>query len=95
MAERYYYSIASGSTGNCGLYRTEDAAILIDLGISFRRITTALAGVGLRPEELSAVLLTHEHIDHVKGLPMFLKKNAPTACRNSTAATGFGCAAWM
>lgn len=74
MAERYYYSIASGSTGNCGLYRTEDAAILIDLGISFRRITTALAGVGLRPEELSAVLLTHEHIDHVKGLPMFLKK---------------------
>lgn len=75
MAERYYYSIASGSSGNCGLYRAAGTAILIDLGVSLRKITTGLAAVGLGLADLSAVLLTHEHIDHVKGLPMFLKKS--------------------
>ena len=74
MAQRYYYSIASGSSGNCGLYMAEGTAILLDLGVSLRRIVTALAALGLGMDDLSAVLLTHEHIDHVKGLPMFLKK---------------------
>ena len=75
MAERFYYSIASGSSGNCGLYMAEGTAILIDLGVSLRKITTALTALGLGLGDLSAVLLTHEHIDHVKGLPMFLKKS--------------------
>ena len=74
MAKRYYYSIASGSSGNCGLYMAEGTAILIDLGVSLRKITTALAGLGLSLADISAVLLTHEHIDHVKGLPMLTKK---------------------
>ena len=39
MAEHYYYSIASGSSGNCGLYMADGTAILIDLGVSLRRIT--------------------------------------------------------
>lgn len=74
MAKRYYYSIASGSTGNCGLYMAEGTAILIDLGVSLRKITTALAGLGLSLDDVSAALLTHEHSDHIKGLPMLLKK---------------------
>lgn len=74
LAERYYYSIASGSTGNCGLYVADGTAVLIDLGVSMRKITTALAACGLAPSDLAGVLLTHEHIDHVKGLPMVLKK---------------------
>ena len=73
MAEHYYYSIASGSSGNCGLYMADGTAILIDLGVSLRRITTALKALSLTLEDISAVVLTHEHIDHVKGLPMFLK----------------------
>ena len=73
MAE-HYYSIASGSSGNCGLYMADGTAILIDLGVSLRRITTALKALSLTLEDISAVVLTHEHIDHVKGLPMFLKK---------------------
>lgn len=76
LTERYYYSIASGSTGNCGLYVAGEAAILIDLGVSLRKITTGLAAIGLGLDDITAVLLTHEHIDHVKGLPMFLKKAA-------------------
>ncbi|MDO4269828.1 MAG: MBL fold metallo-hydrolase [Eubacteriales bacterium] len=84
--ERYYYSIASGSSGNCGLYLAGDTAILIDLGVSLRKITTALAEIGLALGDLSAVLLTHDHIDHVKGLPMFLKKgSAPVFASRETA----------
>lgn len=37
MAEHYYYSIASGSSGNCGLYMADGTAILIDLGVSLRQ----------------------------------------------------------
>ena len=65
MAEHYYYSIASGSSGNCGLYMADGTAILIDLGVSLRRITTALKALSLTLEDISAVVLTHEHIDHV------------------------------
>ena len=86
MAERFYYSIASGSTGNCGLYIADGTAILIDLGVSFRKITTALGAVGLGVDDIAAVLLTHEHIDHVKGLPMWLKKaKAPVFASRGTA----------
>ena len=86
MAEHYYYSIASGSSGNCGLYMADGTAILIDLGVSLRRITTALKALSLTLEDISAVVLTHEHIDHVKGLPMFLKKaKAPVFATRGTA----------
>lgn len=87
MAKRYYYSIASGSTGNCGLYVAEGTAILIDLGVSLRKITTALAALDLSLEDISAALLTHEHADHVKGLAMLLKKTRiPVFASRGTAA---------
>lgn len=76
MAERFYYSIASGSAGNCGLYLAGGTAILIDAGVSLRRITAGLSALGLGLGDLAAVLLTHEHGDHVRGLPMLLKKCA-------------------
>ncbi len=76
MKRRFYYSIASGSAGNCGLYAADGTAVLIDAGVSLRKITTALAALGMTVNSLSAVLLTHEHIDHVKGLPMLLKKSS-------------------
>ena len=47
--------------------------MLLDLGISLRRIKTGLARRALTPDDLSAVLITHEHSDHVAGLPMLLK----------------------
>lgn len=56
MAEHYYYSIASGSSGNCGLYMADGTAILIDLGVSLRRITTALKALSLTLEDISAVV---------------------------------------
>jgi phosphoribosyl 1,2-cyclic phosphodiesterase len=66
-------SFASGSTGNCTLVSTGNTHILIDVGISMRRIKTSLSGIGLDMRELSGILITHEHTDHVSGLAMMTK----------------------
>lgn len=70
------HTLASGSSGNCLLASAGGAHVLIDAGISCRRVTTALAALGVRPEELAGVLITHEHTDHVSGLATLTKKYA-------------------
>ena len=67
-------TIASGSSGNCLLVSAGDSHLLVDAGISCRRITAALAGLGLSPEALSGILITHEHTDHISGLATLTKK---------------------
>lgn len=74
MEQHSYFSIASGSSGNCSLYMVGNTHILIDLGVSVRRLTAALRRVGLTIDMLDAVLLTHEHVDHIKGLATFSKR---------------------
>jgi phosphoribosyl 1,2-cyclic phosphodiesterase len=59
--------LASGSDGNCTVVRCDDTAIMLDAGLSGRRITTLMSRAGIGPEELTGILLTHEHSDHVKG----------------------------
>jgi len=71
---RYYYSFASGSTGNCGVYVEDGAAVIIDLGISFRRLSQGLKSLGLKTTDIKGALITHEHTDHVKGLKRFLSQ---------------------
>ena len=66
-----FVSFASGSSGNCYLLTEGRAAVLLDTGISLRRIKTGLARRALTPDDLSAVLITHEHSDHVGGLTVF------------------------
>ena len=61
-------TLASGSSGNCALLSDGQTHILLDAGISARRITTGLKNLGVNPAELAAVLVTHEHSDHVSGL---------------------------
>lgn len=72
--QRYYYSIASGSSGNCGLYVADGTAVLIDLGVSVRGLRQALTALGLDIPDVAGVLITHEHTDHIKGLQTFVKK---------------------
>ena len=66
-------TFASGSTGNCGLISDGEANILIDAGISMRRTVSALKELGLSPQDLCGVLITHEHSDHISGLSMLKK----------------------
>ncbi len=66
--------LASGSSGNSLLVSGGDTHILIDAGISCRRITAALNQLHIDPISLAAVLVTHEHTDHVCGLATLVKK---------------------
>jgi len=77
---------ASGSTGNCSLVRAGGASVLVDAGISAKRIREGLARAGLLPSELDGIFITHEHSDHIRGLSVLLKKNPVPLCAPGTAA---------
>lgn len=64
---------ASGSSGNCMLLSNGDTHILIDAGISMRRIESSLRQADLTVRDIGGVLITHEHSDHISGLKMLLK----------------------
>ncbi len=68
-------SLFSGSKGNCTLVRWGETRILVDAGMSCRAIERALDAVGESAADISAVFITHEHSDHTKALPVFLKKH--------------------
>ena len=59
-------SLASGSSGNSILVREGHTSLLIDVGIGIRTLTSAMLSVGSHPSELSGILITHEHSDHIK-----------------------------
>ena len=66
---------ASGSGGNCLLLSDRDTHILIDAGISTRRLQQSLRAAGLDIRDIGGVLITHEHSDHVSGLKTLLRKS--------------------
>ena len=70
------YSIASGSSGNCIYLGEEDGGILIDAGISRKRIVTGLERKGLSLDDIKAIFITHEHSDHISGLGPAKKSNS-------------------
>ncbi len=61
-------SLASGSSGNSIYIEGKNTKILVDVGISKKKIVEGLSQIGVRPEELDALLITHEHMDHIRGL---------------------------
>lgn len=79
-----FYTLASSSAGNAALVCHNDTHLLIDAGISCRRITQSLAVLNLTLDDLDGILITHEHIDHVRGL-VTLAKNAPPYCTRRSA----------
>ncbi len=66
--------LCSGSSGNATYIEAGSARILIDAGLSCKRITELLQMIGVDPCTLSAILVTHEHIDHVRGVNILSKK---------------------
>ncbi len=81
-------SIASGSSGNCIYVGSDNTHILIDAGISAKRIVKGLEDMDIKPDELSGILVTHEHSDHIQGIGVLSRKyHVPIY---STAGTGKG-----
>ncbi len=66
--------IASGSSGNCTYIGTDNTHILVDVGISAKRITEGLGELLVDPREVNGILITHEHQDHIKGLGVLSRK---------------------
>lgn len=69
-----FCSIASGSSGNCIYAGSDHAAVLVDAGISGKRVTEGLKQIGHDLSDLSAILITHEHSDHIQGLGVLARK---------------------
>ena len=64
-----FCSLYSGSSGNSIFVGSEKAKILIDAGLHGKKIDEALKQIGQNPSELDGIFITHEHIDHIKGVP--------------------------
>lgn len=69
-----FCSIASGSSGNCIFVGTDQTGVLIDAGISGKKVIAGLTAIERNPQELSAILITHEHSDHIRGLGVLARK---------------------
>src|SRR5436853_1962599 len=71
--------LASGSSGNAALLATENTRILVDAGLSMRELGKRLASIGESLEKIDAILITHEHSDHISGLPVLARNKSVRA----------------
>lgn len=79
--------LGSGSKGNALLIRSGGTRLLVDAGLSARELCRRLARVQVAPEELDGVLVTHEHVDHVRGLGVLSRRfRLPVYLHHATAA---------
>ena len=86
MEEVKFTVLASGSSGNAAYLETPNSRLLIDCGISAKRIREALLNLDRTPERLDGILITHEHSDHVSGLKVLAAKlGIPVYCNRHTA----------
>lgn len=72
-------SVGSSSSGNAYIIKADGHVIILDVGLTARSINEALAELGVKPEDVDAVLITHEHADHVKSIRAVARK-----CSNAT-----------
>ncbi|MFA6119381.1 MAG: MBL fold metallo-hydrolase [Parachlamydiales bacterium] len=78
--------LASGSRGNAIYFGSEKTKILIDAGISYLQLKTRLAQINVNVEDIEAVLVTHEHVDHIAGLKVLHDKHSTPVFANSDTA---------
>lgn len=77
--------LGSGSGGNCAYLETAETRLLIDAGLTARQIRQRLAAIARTPENLTAILITHEHNDHIQGLATLAGKlGVPVYCNRAT-----------
>ena len=77
--------LASGSDGNCYVVRNEDTAVMVDAGLSYKKIKSLMDLNGIDEKELQALFITHEHSDHVMGAGIISRKlDVPIYCNERT-----------
>lgn len=75
----------SGSSGNCSIISDGSSCVLIDAGMTGKAILTALSQIGVDPGRISAIVVTHEHSDHIKGVGIMSRKfNIPVYANEGT-----------
>jgi phosphoribosyl 1,2-cyclic phosphodiesterase len=80
-----YSVLASGSTGNSFFIGTEETRLLVDVGLSAKKIENLLKQIGEHPDRLTGILITHEHSDHIRGLGVLARRyNLPIYCNQAT-----------
>jgi phosphoribosyl 1,2-cyclic phosphodiesterase len=87
-----YASLGSGSKGNATLVATDNGVVLVDCGFSVRETVRRLARLRCNPEDLDAILVTHEHSDHIRGVvPLARKYGLPVFMTAGTAKAVSSC----
>ena len=85
----WFASLGSGSKGNATLVRSADTLLMVDCGFSMRETTRRLAALDVRPEQIDAILVTHEHSDHCAGVASLSRRfQIPVYLTHGTAGTG-------
>lgn len=69
-----FCSLASGSSGNCQYIETDNVRILIDAGLSGKKIENSLLSIGVNPSTINCIVVTHEHRDHIKGVGILSRR---------------------
>jgi phosphoribosyl 1,2-cyclic phosphodiesterase len=72
--------LGSGSSGNAAAISDGTTTVLLDCGFSAKEVSRRLAGAGISADSVQAILLTHEHSDHIRGVDVFSRRHAPN-CR--------------
>ena len=78
--------LSSGSKANCTLIKSARSAVLIDVGLSTRQAELRLQAIGVKPQDIGAILITHEHSDHICGVESFSRKHRIPVYANHGAA---------
>ncbi|MDZ7687066.1 MAG: MBL fold metallo-hydrolase [Gammaproteobacteria bacterium] len=76
-------SLGSGSRGNATIIEDGNTCVLIDLGFSLKETVSRLKRLGREPEDVAAVLVTHEHADHIHGVATFARKHGDTGIHDA------------
>lgn len=80
-----FCSLYSGSSGNCQFIKTEKIKILVDAGLSGKKIEESLKSINENPAEIKAIFVTHEHIDHIQGVGVLSRRyNIPVYANSNT-----------
>ena len=80
-----FCSLFSGSSGNCQYIKTENTTILVDAGLSGKKIQQEIVNIGEDPKKIDAIFITHEHIDHIQGAGIMSRRlNVPVYANKKT-----------